>query len=180
MEILDYNTQLFKNVFPTYEEFKNWYLQCGLSDGEEDVPNQKTFRLIANEYNDSHVAMSPESFKERFANDLYTYYREFEATTKAINEMMALTDKELSVGLKTVVNFADIPETERSTDTEEVDFISNQTKNIELKGALQVKRDKISAQRAFTVKTFIGRFRHLFIRIVSPAYTFVIGEPDEE
>lgn len=180
MEIIDYNSKIFKNIFTDYESFSSWYKQTGLSDNEEDCPSKKTFTLIANEYNDSHVCSSVESFKQRFSNDLYTYYKEFEETTKSIDELMNLTDKEISIAGQTIINVADIPENESSTDVETVDYISNQTKNIVKKGNLQIKKEQLSNKRTYTVKTFINRFRHLFIKIISPSYTFVVKEEDEE
>lgn len=179
MEIVKHNTRLFKNIFPDYETFRNWYTSTPLSDDENDCPSEKTFTLIAYEYNCSHVFSSPESFKEHFANDIYTYYREFEATTKSILELMELTDRDIAVADEMIVNMANIPETASSTSVEEVDFITSQQKNINKKGVLQVKKEQLSNKRTFTVKTFINRFRHLFIRVISPAYTFVIAEDEE-
>lgn len=180
MEMIGHSTEIFKNIFPNYSVFKNWYSSIPLSDDEEDVPSEKTFTLIAYEYNDSHIAFSEEGFKEHFANDLYSFYREFEETTKAISDLMKLSDSDISIADKMVVNVANIPETESSTDVEEVDFVSTQQKTINKKGLLQVKREQLSNKRAYTVRTFLNRFRHLFIKILSPAYTFVVGEPEED
>ena len=140
MEILDFNTTLFKNIFPTYTEFASWYKTTPLSDDLTDVPSEKTFALIANEFNDSHSAFSPESFKQHFANDLYTYYREFEATTASILELMKLTDDDISLADSMITNFANVPETESSTNITEVNFISNQQKSINKLGKLQIKK----------------------------------------
>lgn len=180
MEMIGYSTKYFKDIFPDYDTFKSWYQSTGLSAYANDVPKAVTFRLIANEYNDSHVNLSDESFKEHFANDIYTYYKEFEATTQSIIDLMNLTDDEIAIADNMITNFAQIPETESSTNVEEVDFISNQQKIINKKGLLQIKREQLANKRIFTVKTFLNRFRHLFIKIISPAYTYVVGEPDEE
>lgn len=180
MEQVTHNTALFKNIFPDYETFKEWYLSTPLSDGVDDVPNEKTFTIIAYEYNDSHSSFSIESFKQHFANDLYTFYKEFEETTKAISDLMKLTDDDIAIADKMIMNVANIPETESSTDVEEVDFISTQQKTINKKGTLQVKKEQLSNKRIFTVKTFLNRFRHLFIKIISPSYTFVVMEEMED
>lgn len=180
MEMIDYNTRLFKNIFPDYNTFATWYKGLPLSDDDGDCPSEKTFTLIAYEFNDSHTAFSPDSFKQHFANDIYTYYREFEATTKGILDLMKLTDDEIAVENQNIFNIANIPETESSTDEEVVDFISQQNKSINKKGKLQIKKEQLANKRAFTVRTFINRFRHLFIKVISPAYTFVVAEPDEE
>lgn len=180
MEMVDFNTKLFKNIFPSYQDFVLWYTSTPLSDNSSDVPTERTFTLIAYEYNDSHVNLSVESFKEHFANDIYTYYREFEETTKGINELMAMTDEEIAIAGNMITNIANIPETASDTDEETVDFISQQQKMINKKGKLQIKREQLSNKRAYTTKTFLNRFRHLFIKIISPAYTDVYGEPEGE
>ena len=134
-QVIDYNTRLFKNIFPSYKDFADWYKSIPLSENEDDVPSSITFTLIAYEYNDSHVCMSPESFKEHFANDLYTYYKEFEATTSGIKELMALTDEDIAIADAMITNVANTPETEMSTDTETVDFISTHQKMINKKAS---------------------------------------------
>lgn len=174
------NTKLFKDIFPDYLSFREWYISIPLSDGEEDVPSNKTFTLIAYEYNDCHVSMSAESFKEHFAIELYTYYREFEATTKSIIDLMQLTDEEISTQDSVVTNLANIPETESSTNQEEVNFISTQQKTINKKGNLQIKKEQLANKKVFTVRTFINRFRHLFIRVISPSYNYIVSEDEEE
>ena len=179
MEILDYNGRLFKNIFPDYDTFQAWYLNSGLSDDTIDCPSKKTFTLIFNEYSCSHACMSADDFKGHFANDLFSHYKEFEGTTKAIDDLMKLTADDIKVSDTLISNMADIPETGNTTDTETVDFISNQQKQINVKGKLQIQRELLSNKRSFTVKSFLNKFRHLFIRVVSPAYTFVVEEPDE-
>ena len=180
METTMYNSLLFKNIFKNYQDFKNWYTSTPLSDSVEDVPSEKTFTLIAYEYNDSSVNSSIESFKQRFANDVYTYYKAFEATTKAIDELMRMTDEEISVDNNLITNLANIPEYEVDTNVDSVNFVSSQQKTISKKGNLQIKREQLSNKRTYTVKTFINRFRHLFIKILSPSYTYVVGEEEGE
>lgn len=180
MEQIRYQTELFKNIFPDYNSFANWYRSLPLSDNDNDVPSLKTFTLIAYEYNDSHACMSKDSFMQHFANDLYTYYREFEATTKSIIDLMELTDEEIANIDTSIVNIANIPEEARDTNNENVGFISTQQKTINKKGKLQVKKEALSNKRTFTVKTFINRFKHLFIKVLSPAYTRVYGEEKED
>lgn len=178
MEAYNYETPVFADIFKSYQDFREWYTSTPLSDNENDCPNEKTFTLIAFEYNDSHCSMQVESFKQHFANDIYTYYKEFEETTKALKDLMELTDEEIKVADEFITNFANVPETASSTSIEEVDFISNQQKNINKKGKLQVKREQLSNKRIFTTKTFLKRFKHLFITVVSPSYIPVIGEDE--
>lgn len=180
MEMIDFNSTLFKNIFSDYNVFSTWYKSTPLSEDENDVPSLKTFTLIAYEFNDSHTSLSPESFKQHFANDLYTYYKEFEATSKSITELMQLTDDEIATADTSITNVADIPEDTYNTSSIEVNFVSSQQKTTNRKGVLQVKREQLSNKRTFTVKTFLNRFRHLFIKICSPSYTFVVKEEDEE
>lgn len=180
MEQITHRTKLFKDIFPSYDAFKIWYTETDLSDGSDDVPTKRTFALISNEYSDCHVAFTEEGFKEHFANDIYTYYKEFEATTKSISDLMALTDKDIEIADQMIMNVANIPETESSTSIEEVDFVSQQQKQISKKGTLQVKKEQLANKRAYTVRAFLGKFKHLFIRVLSPGYTFVVEENEGE
>lgn len=180
MKILGYDNRLFKNMFPSYEVFKEWYLSLPFSDDEDDVPSLKTFSLIAYEYNGSHASYDPVVFKEKFANDLYTYYKEFEATTKSIDDLMSLTDDDISIDNSNITNIADVPETPASTNVEDINFITQQQKNIIKKGTLQIKKEQLSNKRTYTVRTFLKRFKHLFIKIISSAYINVIEEPEED
>lgn len=171
---------IFKNVFPDYETFATWYRSTPLSDGGDDVPSEKTFTLIAYEYNVSHCAMDEIVFKQHFANDLYTYYKEFEETTKSIIKLMKLKEEDIAIADKTITNFGDVPETPSSTDVMSVDFVSNQQKVINEKGKLQVQKELLANKRALTTRTFLKRFRHLFKICYDVAYTPVIEEPEED
>lgn len=175
MQAKIHNTKVFNDVFPDYETFLSWYNQYRLT-----APRELTFKLIQAEYRGSHLSMNEICFKDHFFIDLYTYTKEFEATTDAIDNLMSLSDEDISVGGYMITNMADIPENESSTNVEEVDFISQQQKTINKKGNLQVKREQLSNKRAYTVKTFLKRFRHLFIKILSSSYVNVIEEPEGE
>lgn len=180
MEQIIVPTKLFKDIFPTYEDFATWVEESGMTGEDFSIPRKTTFMIIYNHYACSHVAFTEETFKMHFLNELYTFCGEFEATTDAIVQLRNLTDEEIAVADSMIENFANIPETEQSTDTETVNFISQQQKMINKKGVLQVKREQLSNKRIFTVKTFLKRFRHLFIRIIVPAYTDVWKEKEGE
>ena len=173
MEMQIHNTKVFNDIFPDYETFKNWYEKYELI-----VPNKLTFMLIQAEYRVSHVAYTEESFKDHFFIDLYTYVKEFEQTTSAIDNLMSLTDEELSINGSMILNVADVPEVPNSTDADTANFISQQQKTITKKGNLQIKREQLSNKRVYTVKSFLKKFKHLFIKILSTAYVDVIEEPE--
>ena len=145
-----------------------------------DCPSLKTFALIFNEYADCHIAFTKESFLERFSNDLYTFYKEFEQTTKAIDDLMNLTDNDIAIADRMITNIANIPEVTSSTDVEEVDYVSQQQKSINKKGTLQIKKEQLSNKRSYTVRSFLNKFRHLFIKIISPSYVSVYEEEEGE
>ena len=175
MEQYNYITKVFKDVFPDYEIFVTWWQETQ-EDAFGQVCNKTTFRLIFNEYASNHLSMQEEDFKNRFANDLYTYAKEFEKTTEVINKMMGLSETDIAFDTTSIMNIANIPEYESSTDVEEVNFVSQQQKNITKKGKVQITREELSLKRAYTTKTFLKRFRHLFIKIISRSYVPVIQE----
>lgn len=179
MELYGHTTSYFKDIFINYESFSNWYKSIPLSSGSTDIPSEKTFTLIFYNYSDSHVCMSDESFKQRFAVDLYTYYKEFEETTKAIDSLMSLKSEDISTEYSHIVNTAIIPQTPFNTSVEEVDFLTQQEKQMYKKGKLQITKELLSNKRTYTVKTFLNRFKHLFIKILDDNYNHLVGEPED-
>lgn len=173
----------FCQVFPDYDTFKQWYTSLPLSVND-DCPNEVTYSLILYQYCDSHIAYSEEGFKMKFAKQLYTYYKEFENTSKAIDDLMSLTDDEVSVANISTLNIADTPETPISTNNDEfgdgaVDYVSGQQKTITRKGKMQIKREQLSNKRAYTVTTFLNRFSSLFIKILGSPFLDVWGEDED-
>ena len=167
---------LFKNIFPNYETFRSWYTSIPLSSDSEDVPSEKTFTLIAYEYNSSHCSMLEEDFKQHFAVELYTFYKEFESSCKSIDELMKLQDDDIAIEYSTIMNTGETPETPSSTDVESVDFVSVQQKTINKKGTLQIKKEILANKRVYATRTFLKRFKHLFRICVDSPYVKVIGE----
>ena len=179
------STSLFKDIFTSgspatisYSTFATWYKNSShMSDSATDCPSEKTFWILMNEFMDCHVAFkSNDDFKNHLAIKLYTYYKEFEATTRAIDDIMALTDSQLELGESAITNIANIPETVASTDAKNVDYITQQQKLLNQRGALEIKLIQLKNKRAYTVDKFLAKFRPLFIRILSSSYTAVIAE----
>ena len=175
MEMQTHNTKVFNDVFPDYETFKNWIQEYSIL-----VPRELTFKLIQAEYRSSHLAYDEISFKDHFFIDIYSFTREFEATTDAIDALMSLTDSQIDTDGSTVLNIAEIPSTENDTDAKIVNFVNQQQKTISVKGNLQIKREQLANKRIYTVKSFLKKFRHLFIKILSPAYTLVVAEEEHQ
>lgn len=204
MQLFAHITEMFKDIFvdedtgeQSYVEFAKWYInESHLSDSEGttitdetdftqlDVPAKKTFYLLAHEYNDSHVSFSVDGFKDHFAIDLYNYYKEFEATTAEIDKLMNLGDTDIKDSGYMVINNADIPEVPFSTSStennagENAEYVSNQQKTINQKGLLQIRREQLSNKRAYTVRQFLAKFRHLFIKVLSSPYNFVVANEE--
>lgn len=179
-EMQGYDFKLFKDIFPDYLTFSNWYDATIFAINGEKRPNNIIYQLIYNEYCVSTIAFSEEVFKGKFSNDLYTYCSDFEQECAAIKDLMALTSEEVAEAGTTVLNIADVPETLSSTDVDIANYISQQQKTISKRGKLEVKRERVRNMREFSVRRFLGRFRHLFIRIISPDYVRVYVEDEHQ
>lgn len=179
-EMQGYDFKLFKDVFPDYQTFLDWYSQTPFATTFNKSPNIVTFNIIYNEYCVSHLAFSEEVFKCKFSNDIYTYFEDFEQESEAIKDLMALTSEDIVKAGSTVVNFADIPEKTSDTDAEVVDFVSQQQKTNMFRSELESKREVIRNKRELSVRRFLSRFRHLFMRIISPDYIKVYVEDKHE
>lgn len=145
-----------------------------------DIPTIKTFALIFHEYCDNNIACSNDSFLMKYANILSTYYKEYEQTSKAITRLMELTSEDIAIDNYNITNSAEVPETESSTNVEEVDYITVQQKNFTKKGNLQISKELLYNKKSYTTRTFLNRFRYLFIRILSNGYTGVYGNEGDE
>lgn len=179
MEKVMYNSKVFKDVFPDYNSFKDFWIDTDIGT-DKNLPSKTAFGVVSIQYCSSHIAFTEDEFKLRFCLEMYTYAKEFEETSKAIDQLMSLSPEEMAISSEAIINFAEIPETELSTDAETVNFISNQQKSINKKGKLQVLRELITNKRSYTTRSFLRKFQHLFIKILSPAYTFAVEEKDEE
>ena len=168
----------FVDVYPDYASFTSWWEGTKLNT----FPiNELTFTLIAYEYDDCSLGFKSDiDFKHHFAIDLYTYANEFQQTTEEINKLMNLTDEEIATADSMITNFAEVTEEASSTDTTSLDYVSNQQKVIQEKGKLKIRKEQLSNKRTYTTKTFLKRFKHLFIKVISDSYTPVIGEPEGE
>ena len=185
-------TSLLKDLFVdandeiSYSVFSTWYKnESHMSDSSTDVPSEKTFWILMNEFMDCHIAFaSNDDFKRHFALKLYNNYKEFEATTNAIDALMSLTDSDIEIGNRQILNIADIPETGIDTDGKvdneivTVDYVSQQQKNLSQRGKLETKMALLGSKRAYTVERFLAKFKPLFIKILSSKYTYVIAEED--
>ena len=145
-----------------------------------EIPSFKTFSYLYNEYADCHTAFDLEGFLNHFENDLQTFWKEFEATNKEIDRLMNLSDAEIAIEYSHIVNIAQIPETESSTDAESVNYITQQQKELNKKGNLQIIREQLVNKRAYTIRQFIARFKHLFIKVISPTYITVYSDDEGE
>ena len=179
-EIQGYDFRLFKDIFPDYQSFSTWYSNTPFHLLYGQMPDIVTFTIIYNEYCVSHVSYSDEVFKNKFANDLYTYFEDFEQESAAIRDLMKLTSEEVIKAGSTVLNIADIPEQVNSTDAETVSFVSQQQKTNMFRSELEAKREIIRNKRELSVRRFLGRFRHLFMKIISPDYIRVYVEEEHE
>lgn len=169
----------------TYDKDGNliYVYHSGNSDEQTiklDIPSIKTFALLFHEYCDNHIAYDIVSFMMKYANVMCTYYKEYEQTSKAIDKLMNLTEDDIAIDNCIITNSADIPETESSTNVEEVNYVSVQQKNINKKGKLQISKELLYNKKSYTTKTFLNRFRHLFIRILSHSHTALYEEDLED
>lgn len=148
-------------------------------DKKLDCPRLQTFSLLFNNYSDNHIASSLETFKMHFTNILDTYFKEYENTTKAIDKLMDLKEEDIATDYSTILNIANIPETESTTNQEEVNFISQQQKTISKKGKLQISKEILASKKAYTTRTFLNRFKYLFIKIISSGYNLLYENETE-
>lgn len=141
--------------------------------------------LLLAEFANSTIANADENqFKNRLYATVFRYAPTWEKRLDIQAKIRALTDEDISTGVKQIINKAEHPGTLPSTSSlEALQLISEQN-------VVNSKRDKLTAYNALAslletdvTAYFIDRFRPLFMKVVAPEHPLLYKnniEEDEE
>lgn len=185
-----YRTSKFSDIYPTVDDFIEDYQNSGIpmtvdiNDGPLSA-NIIYYLLYAN-YADRHfISPNPTKRTLQLFSIIWQYAPTLSKKLEMQDKLRKLTDKELIVGSAQIHNFADHPDTDPSTRTEEeLEYISNQN-------VVKYKKSKIDAYTQLydvlsqdLIQEFINKFKVLFIIVAEPSdpllYRNYIGEEDDQ
>lgn len=167
-----YSTKVFKDIFPDYTEFKNkldsvLFNEAGVWTGCSEV----TFQLLYNKYAGSHLSMNDVEFIQHFSNTLFEHFERFEYDIDIKKQARRVTDEEFSTDGVNINNTSEAPNDYGNTDSDVVESLDRQSKTTSKAGISSVLFKKQEHNRAYYIKTFLGYFRYLFIKIYDPVNT---------
>lgn len=147
-----------------------------------DDTAKTAYWLLLAEFANSTIANQDENqFKNRLYATIFRYGPTWEKRLEIQDAIRALTDEDISVGIKQIINKAEHPGTMPSTSSlEALEYISEQN-------VVNSKRDKLTAYNALSAlletdvtAAFIDRFRPLFMKVVAPERPLLYANYEED
>ncbi len=162
-------TQTLSNIYPTYDDFLNDYMELGIPQRLKNVAFLETiYVLLMGEYASSSImSFSEDQFRLRLFTLIMSYGPQYERELNLQDTLLRMTDDELQLSSKAIYNTSLHPDQAPTTDTlDELPTINQQN-------VTKHKRSKLDAYAMLTdllnadlTKQFIKRFDHLFVRVL--------------
>ena len=173
-------TLKFADVWNSDEEFLNDYNNAGVGFYKDSNNNTKKpltdeslnllFSLLFANYGYSTI-MNPniDQFKYSVYSIIFMYGPAWQERLKLQRELINLSDDELREGTKAIYNHAFNPSTTPSTASiDELPFINEQNSSKYKKSKMDAISFKWDLLKLDVTKSFIERFKDLFIKVVGP------------
>ena len=167
------NVNIFVQDFTFYtsEGLDPNFININVGEGKSNILTINTiYYLLLARYANSHIAGSDENqFKLRLFSCIFRYGPTWEKRLEIQNKLRGLTENDLLIGSKMLINNALNPSTPPTTDTlYELPTINNQTVNKTVKSKIKGYAELISLLEADVTGEFLKQFDSLFIKIVQP------------
>lgn len=181
-ELPEYDTILFRQVWPTMEDFQNDYEDNPLKWPELDGKQSMIYYLLFANYANNPIAnYDVDQFKAKVFEKIFNHAPTWQKNLQIQERLRSMSEEELRVGGKNVSNFAVNPNTSPSTSsTEELSYVSQQTSRNHKKGRMDAYANLMALLDEDVTERFIERFRPLFRRFVRPSVTAIYPNEEEE
>lgn len=171
-----YRTRTFGEIFPDATTFAAAYsagavpgrLLTGTEYANYDI--NAIYSLLASEYFGAHISMSSEDwFTLKVMQIIFEYGPQWQREMALQDKLLKLSDDDLRLGSKAIYNHASHPSTEPSDATlEELPYIDDQNTTTYRKDKPKAFVDASLGLDDSITRTFISRFKKLFIRFLYP------------
>lgn len=183
----EYRTRTFGEIFPDVTSFTDFYssgpIPGRLLNGNDYSTYQADtiYTLLCSEYFGAHISMSSEDwFKLKVMQIIYEYGPTWQREMALQDKLLALTDDQLMTGSKAIYNHAAHPSTDPSTATlEELTYIDDQNTSNWKKERIRAFVDGSSGLDDSITRTFLNRFKKLFIKFIYPTGPVLYGEGED-
>ena len=185
-----YRTSTFSDIYPTLDDFIEDYQNSGMPTtvavNEGPLSATNIYYLLYANYADRHfISNNPTKRTLQLFSIIWQYAPTLNKKLELQDKLRKLTDDEVRNGTLQIHNFADHPDTDPSTRTDEqLEYISNQN-------TFKYKKSKIDAYTQLyevlsqdLIQEFINKFKVLFIIVAEPTdpllYRNYIGESEDD
>lgn len=179
-ELSEYNTELFREIWPDFASFFTDYSNSHLKSPELNGSEGIIYDLLfANFANDSIASMDIGQFKAKVFERIFNYGPTWRKRLSIQEKIRNMSEDEIRIGGRDISNFAINPNTAPSASSlDELPEISQQTSRNRKRGRLDAYANLMSLLDEDVTSDFIQRFRPLFRKVVSPLATRIY--PNEE
>lgn len=184
-----YNTQTFTEIFPDYDSFKDTidndfdsYCKNILKENELLT----LYWMLYSRYGENPITNYTVSvFKAKMVAIIFAKGPSWAKKLDIQNKLRNLTDEEITLGSKSILNKALHPETDPTTDTtDELSYINSQDVTKQKRSLIDGYSYLDSVLKNDVSEEFISAFKPLFSKFVSPTITRIyeneIKEEEED
>lgn len=176
-----YRTKTFAETFDSAESFKEAYLNCGIPPKfakEETITT--LFYLLYGTYGTSHFAGYRDENQTLYQlfSIIYMYGPTWEKRLTMQEEIRVLSLDRVRHGGHTIYNKALNPDEAPSTDyTNQLPYINEQNTANYVKSEVEAYAIIESLLETDVTKSFLDRFKPIFLTSVAPTYPLLYGTP---
>lgn len=171
-----YNTKLFSNIFPKYENFKNCFdndFSSYAKDCIKDASLKTLYYILYARYGNNPIVNKTEDiFKAKIVAITFQKGPTWERRLEIQKSLRDLSEDELVRGAKTIFNRALHPEQEPDTDSvEELSYINSQDVSNQKRSKIDAYAYLNDVLKTDVTEEFIQSYAKLFSKFVSPTIT---------
>lgn len=177
-EYYDNPTFLFKDIFPTFDDFKNAVepiiYNIDLSDSETLAYVTYVYNSLYRRYANWSVAYdTPDGFIRQVAGILDDICGKYKRQKELAEQLYGLTLDEIREVNEAIVNNALNPNTSPSDPKQPLDYVSSQSASFSKLGHLSAYISALAAMPTVRQGEMLREFAHLFRRFMTRNYYFM-------
>lgn len=166
----NYRNKKFTDIWGDQDSFYADYTSNGITVTISETTATLLYYLLYARYGNSTIASSDEyQFKYKVFSTIFMYGPTWEKRLELQKEIRALTLEEVQKGGKAIYNTALNPnQSPTTTSLEELKYINSQNTSNFVKSTPEAYAIIIDLLETDVTEEFIGRFKNLFLTVVSP------------
>lgn len=168
----NFRTRTFSEIFPTADEFNQFYHECGLFSTGNTLQTQSVYTiyyLLLSNYADSNISSSDENFfKYQIMSTIFSYGLSWEKKLSVQSKLRALTDDDIINGTISKYTKALYPGKAPGANTDPFDYANEFNKAEVKKGKVQAYAELYALIEDDLTTSFMKKFKKFFLQIVLP------------